>query len=379
MRILCITYEYPPIGGGGSNVAHPLAAGLAELGHTVDVVTSGMGNLPASEVVDGVNIHRVPCIRRYPHYTTTAELVTSVWSSYRKALELCSRHQYDINHTHFALPSGLVSCMLRRKTGLPYVTTIHGSDIPGYNPDRFRTAHVVARPLWRRIMRDSSRIVSASNFLKNLANRYIDVPIDVIRNGFDSPLDADAQVPKINRILVVTRMFQRKGVQHFVNALAGFNHGWEVVVAGDGPYLPILKNEAKRCGIDIHFPGFVQGSTLATLYASAKIFVFPSLQENFPIVLLEAMNAGCAIITTSAQGCAEVVGNAGITTKPESPQEIRAALETLIGDDDKITAYRQAALDRIERFRWPQIASEYERLFREAAMETAAEDIPDLA
>ena len=91
------------------------------------------------------------------------------------------------------------------------------------------------------------------------------------------------------------------------------------------------------------------------------------------------MNAGCAIITTNAQGCAEVVGNAGITTKPESPQEIRAALESLIGNDDAVAAYQRAALDRIERFRWPQIAAEYEQLFREAAMVAVSEDVPDLA
>ena len=142
MNILCMTYEYPPVGGGGANVAHPLAATLVSRGHTVDVVTSGMRDLPARETMDGVNVHRVRCVRRHRHFTTTAELMTYVWPAYRKALELTKAKQFDLNHTHFAIPTGLASWLLYKKTGLPYVTTIHGSDVPGYNPDRFQIAQL---------------------------------------------------------------------------------------------------------------------------------------------------------------------------------------------------------------------------------------------
>ncbi|MCP5091798.1 MAG: glycosyltransferase, partial [Gammaproteobacteria bacterium] len=155
MKILCTSYEYPPIGGGGSNVAHPLARSLVWNGHTIDVVTSGMRDVPAYEVMDGVNVHRVRCFRRYRHYTTTAELLTYLWPAYRKARSLQDQRIYDINHTHFALPSGLVSYLLYKKTGLPYVLTIHGSDVPGYNPDRFRVAHILAQPAWRRVISNS--------------------------------------------------------------------------------------------------------------------------------------------------------------------------------------------------------------------------------
>lgn len=374
MRILCITYEYPPIGGGGSNVAHPLAAHLVAMGHSIDVVTSGMDGLPAEQVIDGVRVFRVPCVRRHRHYASVAELGTSVWSSYRKALELCSLRQYDVNHTHFALPSGIVSLMLLRATGLPYVTTVHGSDIPGYNPDRFRGAHVLARPIWHQVMNNSACVVSASKFLKTLAHRYTNVPIRTIRNGFDSSLLIDTGTAKRNRILVVTRLFERKGVQHFLSALSGLRHDWEVVIAGDGPYMPTLRKEAEKAGINVEFVGFVQGDTLAELYATAKIFVFPSLQENFPVVLLEAMHAGCAIITTRADGCAEVVGDAGITTAPESPVEIRAALESLMNDEIAIDTYSRAAKRRIEKFRWPEIAAEYETVLRTALLHTPADD-----
>jgi glycosyltransferase involved in cell wall biosynthesis len=239
MKILCVSYEYPPIGGGGANVAHPLAATLATRGHQVDVVTSGMHDLPREEVRDGVAIHRVPCFRRHRHFTTSPELATWLWPAYRESLKLVNQRCFDVNHTHFALPSGLVSYALYKKTGLPYVITIHGSDVPGYNPDRFQLAHRLANPIWHRIIRNSARIISASHFLKKLLQLHIDVPVDIVRNGFDVASAAFAPRPKQNRILVVTRMFRRKGVQHFIEALRGIDHDWEVVIAGDGPYLPV--------------------------------------------------------------------------------------------------------------------------------------------
>jgi glycosyltransferase involved in cell wall biosynthesis len=366
VKILCITYEYPPIGGGGGKVAHPLAATLVSRGHSVEVVTSGMGDLPPRETVEGVHVHRVRCLRARRHYTTTAELATWVWPAYRKALELVSEYQFDLNHTHFAVPSGLVSYLLYKKTGLPYVTTVHGSDIPGYNSDRFRIAHSLIRPVWRTIIQNSVRVVSASHYLKDLVQSHIEVPVDVVRNGYASKLSANVQAPKKNRVLVVARMFPRKGVQHFVDALPGLNHDWEIVIAGDGPYLPALKSQVKRKGLNVRFVGFVQDDTLDELYATSRIFVFPSLQANFPAVLLEAMEAGCAIITTKSDGGAEVVGNAGIVTSPERSDQIRNALVLLMTDEDRIERLSVLAKERIKRFRWPRIASQYEKVMRHA-------------
>ena len=363
MNILCTTYEYPPIGGGGSNVAQPLAEELALRGHKIDIVTSGMSELPTHECTNKVNIHRVACVRRFPHYATTPELFTYLWPAYKKARELCSTRKYDINHTHFALPSGVVSYMLYKKTGLPYVTTIHGSDIPGYNPDRFRIAHIIFRPMWRRIIANSAKIVAASAYLKKLIQSHIDVPVEVIRNGYAVDSD-DLSMQKINRMLVVTRMFRRKGVQYFLDAIKGINHGWEIVIAGDGPYLPILKQQAERLDLNVKFVGFVKGDVLADLYASSKIFVFPSIQENFPVVLLEAMNAGCAIVTTSAEGCGEVIGDAGLVTTPGHPDEIRRALESLINDESAIAELSTRARRRIQHFSWPRIAKQYENEFQ---------------
>ncbi len=76
-------------------------------------------------------------------------------------------------------------------------------------------------------------------------------------------------------------------------------------------------------------------ANLCSNYRSSKIFVMPSSQENFPIVLLEAMAAGCTVITTSGSGCEEVVGSSAITIEPESPSAIHTALVSLLNHDDQ--------------------------------------------
>jgi len=358
-----MNYEYPPIGGGGSAACQGLSEALVKRGNEIDVVTSGMKGLPSYDERGGVHIHRVNCIRRHRHFVTTPELVTQILPSYRKALALLEGGGHAVNHTHFIIPTGLSSYLLWRKTRIPYVLTLHGSDVPGYNPDRFRLEHALLKPVWTAIIRHAARLVSPSEFLKDLVQRRIDVPVEVVPHGISLPEPPDR--PKQNRIIVVTRMFERKGIQFFLQALNGLDTDWEICIAGDGPYLPTLRELAKSIDKEVNFLGFLQGEELAGLYHSAKIFVFPSIQENFPIVLLEAMNAGCAVITSNAPGCAEVVRDAALKVPPGDVEALNKALRELIGDGEEIERLGRCARERVQELSWERVAGTYEQIFAE--------------
>ena len=357
MKILCLNYEYPPLGGGGAAVSKGLAEELVKAGHEVDLVTSGMKGLPAREIIGGIDIHRVRCLRRHRHYTTTFELITQIYPSFRAALGLIRRNRYDLIHTHFIYPTGLVSYILNKVTGLPYIITVHGSDVPGYNPDRFQLAHKLTHWLWQAIVRNSVGLICPSNHIKKLVRLYSDHPVTIIPNGITvktAPL-----VEKQNRILVVTRFFKRKGVQYLLNAIRDMDTDWKVVIVGDGPYLKTLKGLAKGVRPTVEFTGYLQGKPLQDLYDSSKIFVFPSLRENFPVVLLEAMEAGCAIITSDIDSCREVIGDAGVTTPAASVPHLKHALEHLIGNDAEIRRLRELALNRVSEFDWSTVGQKY--------------------
>ncbi len=361
MNILCICYEYPPIGGGGGPVCQGVCESIVAAGHQVDVVTSAMSDLPRREQRNGVEIYRTACLRRHRHYTTSFELLTGLIPAYRAALRLTRQKQYDLIHCHFVVPSGLVARAVARRSGLPYIITAHGSDIPGYNPDRFDLAHRLIQPTWRRILRDAAMVTTPSRFLCDLLRSQVDVPVEIIPNGFTPP--PDPSVERRDRILVVSRLFERKGVQHVIEALRGMQTHWRLCVAGDGPYLPALKAQAEQAGVEVEFVGYVQGQELVNLYHSAKVFALPSSSENFPVVLLEAMAAGCAVLTTADTGCAEVVGEAAVTVQPDSPDQVRQALQDLLSDEDEIQRLRELAQRRVEQFSWNHIGRQFEQLF----------------
>ena len=362
MRILCVTYEYPPIGGGGSVVAAALNEQLVLEGHDVRVITSAMKGLPTDEVVAGVEVHRSSCWRAHRHYTTTAELLTTLLPAYRRAVEMIEAQRPDVIHAHFAVPSGVVAYFLWRRYRIPYVLTTHGSDIPGYNPDRFEFVHRLIRPLWKRIVRHAAAITSPSQYLANLLQRSETLPVHIIPNGYDPPQSRGPH-PKRNLVLVVARLFPRKGVQHFIEAISGLSTDWEYVVAGDGPFMQELKARAAALKSPVRFAGFIDKATLRELYLQARIFVFPSIQENFPMVLLEAMDAGCAVITTDAEGCAEVIADTGIVTPKANALELRSALAKLMNDEQKRESLSARALIRAQEYRWPRISGEYQTIF----------------
>ncbi|MGH7497936.1 MAG: glycosyltransferase family 4 protein [Gemmatimonadales bacterium] len=371
MRILMTSYEFPPIGGGGAAVVAGLSRELVAKGHDVDLVTMRFKGNPLHEDVDGVQVHRVPCLRRVKHVCTAPEAFSYVAAAFPVIRELLSRNRYDITHAHFILPDGLLAWRVRQVSGLPYVITAHGTDVPGFNPHRMKLAHRILRPLWRKVVGGANRIVSPSGVLEQLvlAQRPAPGKTLVIPNG----LEVGAYTPYGTepKVLVVTRMLERKGVQFLLESLAQSPIDREVNIVGEGPHLPELRRQADETGVAVKFWGWLDNHSpkLRELYESSTIFVFPSEAENFPIVLLEAMAAGLAIITTEGTGCAEVVGGAGMLIPPKDPQAITRALRRLIDEPELRRSLGAAARRRIEEnFTWSAVAGRYlEEYARHAA------------
>ena len=341
-------------------------------GHTVDVVTSRASGLPAHEIDAGVGVHRVPCVRPHPHFTTAPQMATALPGLHARARALHRANPYDVCHCHFVIPSGIAAYALLKTDGLPFVLTAHGSDVPGYNPDRFGILHRLLAPAWRRIIRSAAAITSPSRHLESLIRARIDVPLTIVPNGFD-PVGFPAAVRR-NRILVATRMFERKGVQYVLRALAGMTTDWEICIAGDGPYLPTLKALARELNVKAEFLGMVPRDQLQRLFATSRVFVFTSSQENFPMVLLEAMAGGCAVVTSSTSGCAEVASGAAVLVEPENEFALRDELSLLLSDDREIDRIARLGVERVKLFSWDRVASEFAALFEKHAIASAGAD-----
>lgn len=378
LRILVLVHELPPIGGGGGRVAFDLGKRLAERGRVIDIVTMGFRGLPRYEERDGMRIYRVPCLRRKAEISYTDEKITYVLSAVPLVRRLIRQRGYDLIHCHFIVPAGLIACLAGGR--IPYVITCHGSDVPGYNPDYYSREHKLMGPIWRRIVAKAALITSPSETVKGLVGaawRGNGLPdVRVIPYGFTA--DRFQCSRRDRKILLVSRLLPRKGLQYFLQAIEGLKLDYEVHIVGEGPMRAELEELAKRTPTPVRFWGWLDNESreLRELYETSAIFVFPSLSENFPVVLLEAMTAGLAIITSDIRGCPEVVGDTALLVPPESPGAIREQLLRLAGDETLVAKLGDAARRRVATlFDWPLVVELYEGAFRVACGGFLAEEL----
>jgi glycosyltransferase involved in cell wall biosynthesis len=373
MRILKLSYEFPPIGGGGSGVVKGLAAQLVKLGHDVDVVTMNFPGLAREEVVDGVRVFRVDCGR-------TSVSKTSPWEALRYVLRapaivrrLLREHEYDLVHVHFLLPDGYIALREAARAGVPFIVTAHGSDVPGYNAKLFfRLAHPLLRHVWSRVASKAAMIVAPSKTLATLIDAVRPgTRIEIVPNGIAT--DKYLVGHKKNQILVATRFVERKGVQYLLRAAAASGIDWPLVVVGSGEYEPQLRALNEKLGRPGEFVGWLNNESpeFRQLLEESAIYVLPSDFENFPVALLEAMTAGCAIVTTRGHGCAEVVGTAAEFVTPGAidaqtcVRELGDALERLTGDPKYCAELGSRARRRlVDNFSWNAVAQSYIALYK---------------
>jgi glycosyltransferase involved in cell wall biosynthesis len=369
LDILMLSCEFPPIGGGGSHVVAGLAHELALRGHRVDVLTMGWGGRSKSDCTPGVRVIEVPALRRRISSAQIWELSLYLPLLLSRAAETFLRRRYDVCHVHFMLPDGVAAWVLRHLFGRHFVVTAHGSDVPGYNPERFLGLHRVLRPVWRRIAHSADAVICPSPTLERLIlAEASDTRTIVIPNGFDETrFRADRE--RLPRILMVSRLFGRKGIHTVLKAFIGLDPPFELHVVGDGPEMAAVSAATTHGRIFAH--GWIDNADprLRELFETASIFAFMSCAENFPVCLLEAMAAGLAIVTSAGTGCADVVGDAGVLVAPGDVDGVRAALARLTTEPAAARALGGAARHRLEHhFTWRTVADHHVRLYREVLL-----------
>lgn len=373
-RILMLNYEFPPLGGGASPVSYEIAKRLSETGeHDIDVVTMRYAGLPAYEVINkNMRVHRVRSMRSKKEMCHPWEQLTYLISGYVKCRELIRKARfeksgmYDICHTHFIIPTGVLALVLKKQYRLPYVITSHGSDVLGYGK-RFTLLYPLLKKPWKAIVDGARIVISPSAYLKGYILEVYPGPgklepskVVVIPNGIETA--QYLQNNKRNYIFSSGRLLPNKGFQYLIEAVTGLDCGYEVHIAGDGPLRADLEKMARASKTKVILHGWLdnQKQEYRDLLGHAAIFVLASDRENASIVLLEAMSAGCAIITTSGSGTAETVGDAGILVTPRSTSEIRTALEQLFYVDELRRSMQERARERAHTtFDWKKITQSY--------------------
>lgn len=167
--------------------------------------------------------------------------------------------------------------------------------------------------------------------------------------------------PKKNFETVVRALRYLKDVYHFPHRLVIV--GKEYWQGGQRP-LQLLIDEL---GLkeDVLLLGPVVGRDLVALYNGATLFAFPSLDEGFGIVLVEAMASGAPVIASGTSAIPEVVGNAGIlVNEPTDDVELAKAMALVITDVGLRNSLVQLGYERSRQFSWRRAGSAYLELYR---------------
>jgi len=372
-RVLVLIHEYPPIGGGGGRVARDVAQGLARRGWEVRVLTAHWGDLPRETVQNGVRIYRLPSWRREPYRADLRAMAAFVVTSLLAALRLVRRWRPDVVHVHFAVPTGVVAWALRRLVGLPYVLTAHLGDVPGGAPEKtdrwFRWVKPFTPPIWRA----AARVVAVSTFTRDLALRHYDVPIQVIPNGVVLPpedaLDLRPHSPP--RILFAGRLVPQKDPLTWVAALAQVrDEPWRATLLGDGPLMPAVRRALHEAGLTdrVHLAGWVDPDAVDEAMATSDILFMPSRSEGMPMVGVQGLAWGLALVVSRVGGFVDLVrpGENGVLVPPGDVAGFARALRAYLRDPDALARARAASRAHARNFELDRVVQQYEAVLRAA-------------
>jgi glycosyltransferase involved in cell wall biosynthesis len=374
-----LNYEYPPVGGGAANATRYILREMVRSGQVqVDLVTSSAGRTDSVvEPEPGLRIHYLDVRKRSMHYWTHREIVTYLVRGWAYARRLMATGEFDCCHAMLGFPAGLIANLICRGR-YPYIVSLRGSDVPGFNR-RFAPHYHVLRPVFRRIWQSAAATVANSTGLRDLAiETDPTVAIDVIPNGIDlnefSPADPAPAGPF--RLVCVSRLIPRKAIDVLITAFTTVHDRFpdaELVIVGDGVLAGRLRDLAVRFGLAdaVQFAGYQPHDKMAAFYRSAHMFVLPSRHEGMSNAMLEAMACGLPVVVTNTGGTAELVKDNGIVVSPDDPIQLATAILTLLDDENRRRHAAQASRTIARKFGWQSCARRYIETYREAVGRSA--------
>jgi N-acetyl-alpha-D-glucosaminyl L-malate synthase BshA len=375
---------YPSVGGSGY-VATRLGQHLAEKGHMIHFITYQRPFSLMWQQTRGVYVDLVDSFN-YPLFDAIGPPYTMALTS--KIIKVARTAELDLIHAHYAIPHAMAAYMAREIIGIPYVVTLHGSDVHTLGQDQ------AYKPVVQHTVERADAVTAVSQFLTDTAHKDLGIKRDihVIPNFIDTTnfskvsgirlvvesgcvsvrreedafeLGPDDKIllhasnfRKVKRVVELVEIM-RTVVDHYPKA--------RLIIAGDGPTRIEVERrieDLKLCN-NVHLLGVK--SNMQEIMCSADMFVLNSTLEGMPLTLLEAMSCGLPVITTPAGGIPELVreDKDGFVTKGFEQEEFAQAILHLLNDDAERKRLGKAGRQRVNDFDAKKIVPMYEKVFAE--------------
>lgn len=311
---------------------------------------------------------------------TNLELMRLYEGFLNSVVDAVEKFKPNIIHAHHAFPLSWVARFIKAAYFIPYIITIHGSELPTAQKDKRYLA------LTGDVLRRARRIVPNSFWTKEWmfeifgddfreAVRVIPGGVDIKKFNPDLPTkDIDIKYGFKGKrvVLFAGKLTTYKGVKYLIKAARKI-HDAEIVILGEGPERPALEQRVKDYGLtNVHFIGHLGPSDeLNKFYKRASVFVAPSVwDEPLGLVILEAMASRTPVVVTRKGGIPLAVkdGINGYFVRPRNATEIAEKVNLLLSNEEK----RQKMADNarriaVEKFSWELIAHRFILMYEKFA------------
>ena len=345
---------YPTYGGSGV-VATELGIELAAQGHQVHFISySQPFRLNGRE--EGIFYHEVP-VSSYPLF----EFPPYDLALASRMAEVAEFNDLDLLHVHYAIPHSVSALLARqmlatRGRRLPFVTTLHGTDITLVGLDRSYL------PITRYSIQESDGVTSISNYLKEKTvesfaiSRDIEVVTNFVNCDVYAPFSDEERRADARRKLaapheaILMHLSNFRPVKRVVDAVKIFARiakeiPAQLVLVGDGPDRSAAEWLAHDLGIQsqVHFLG--KQDRVNELLPLADLMLMPSELESFGLAALEAMACKVPAIATRVGGVPELVddGVTGLLYKVGDVEGMAEGALTLLSDKPRLKAMQDEA------------------------------------
>jgi L-malate glycosyltransferase len=354
---------YPTYGGSGI-VATELGLELATRGHEVHFITYA-NPIRLDPDTPRIHYHEVEVsnypLFQYPPYTLALA---------SRMAEVAERHRLDLLHVHYAIPhsvSAYLAKQMAHSRRLPFVTTLHGTDITIVGTDRNYF------PITKFSIEQSDGVSTISEYMKQRTEEFFSITreIDVIHNFVNCSLykpDPAAQEGQ-KRILHISNF---RPVKRILDCILAFQRVRKEVdamlyMAGDGPDRGAAEGLARDLGVDQYVVFLGKQDHVERLIPRMHALHLPSETEAFGLAALEAMACGVPPVATRTGGVPDLITD-GVDGYMEAVGDIEAQanrLITLLTDEPQRRKMSAAARATAEtRFCTDLIIPKYEALYR---------------
>ena len=389
MRVLFLAHAYPrhvadPVGSFVGN----LAVALRERGVDVTVSAPSAPGLAAFEELAGVPVHR---FRYAPErwetlaYTGTmgaqvreslagkAVMLAYLAAAARAARQLARTQRFDLVHAHWWFPGGLVASGIARTLPLPFVTTLHGSDL------RLATSFPFGRRLFAHVARRASVVTAVSSWLARGAEELAPglavsvAPMPVLADLFQ-PGGAHEQ----DLLLFVGKLTEQKGLARLLRAMTHMRQQPRLAVVGAGRVDDgAIRSLARELELEdrIEWLPLLTQAELAEQYRRAAIHVVPALDEGLGLTAVESLLSETPVVGFRSGGLPDIVpdGVAGRLVEPGDERALAAALDELLADTEARRAMGAAGRAHAEqRFGSAAASERYATLYRQVVTKVAS-------